>query len=169
MAGERIRHDVWRELLDAERLTRYYEALAEKHRRRHLTIRVFLLLAAIGGMASFLEIFPDFFREVAGLIAGLAVAVLVALDFAFNEARKTAVLSLIKIECRALGNEWKGLWANLEHADDDDARRENERLARRLAEVTGWAGHAEVGDDDALNEESERIAYKTMREDYAAG
>ena len=165
MVNEQIRHDVWRELLDAERLARYYEALAERHRRRHLAIRFSLLLAATGGLASSLEVLP----QSAQLIAGLVITVLVALDFALNNARKAAVLNLIKIECRALGNEWKNLWAGLEHSGDDEARQENGRLARRLAEVTGWAGQAEVGEDDALNAQCERVAYKVMREDYAAG
>ena len=165
MVSEQTRHDVWQELLDVERLVRYYEVLAKRHRRWHLAIRISLLLAATSGVASLLEVLP----QSAQLIAGLMIIVLVALDFALNEARKTAVLNLIKIECRALGNEWKNLWTGLEHIGDDEARRENERLARRLAEVTGWAGQAEVGDDDALNEQCERVAYKVMSEDYATG
>ena len=165
MVSEQTRHDVWRELLDAERLVRYYEVLAKRHRQRHLAIRISLLLAATSGVASLLKVLP----QSAQLIAGLVITVLVVLDFALNEARKTAVLTLIKIECRALGNEWKNLWASLEHISDDEARRENERLARRLAEVTGWAGQAEVGDDDALNERCERVAHKVMSEDYATG
>ena len=165
MVSEQTRHDVWREFLDAERLVRYYEVLAKRHRQRHLAIRILLLLAATSGVASLLKVLP----QSAQLIAGLVITVLVALDFALNEARKTAVLTLIKIECRALGNEWKSLWASLEHISDDEARRENEQLARRLAEVTGWAGQAEVGDDDALNEQCERVAHKVMSEDYATG
>ena len=165
MVSEQTRHDVWQELLDAERLVRYYEVLAKRHRRWHLAIRFSLLLAATSGVASLLKVLPQSVQ----LIAGLALTVLVALDFALNAAGKTAVLNLIKIECRALGNEWKNLWAGLEHIGDDEARRENGRLARRLAEVTGWAGQAEVGDDDALNEQCEQVAYKVMSEDYATG
>ena len=169
MVSEHTRHDVWRELLDVERLARYYEALTEKHRRRHLTLRILLLLAATSSIASFLEALSPVVQLVAQLVGSISITVLVVLDFALNEARKTAVLNLIKIECRSLGNEWKSLWASLEHIDDDDARRENERLASRLAEVTGWAGHTEVEDDDALNEECERVAYKVISEDYATG
>lgn len=165
MVSEQTRHDVWQELLDAERLVRYYEVLAKRHRRWHLAIRFSLLLAATSGVASLLKVLPQSVQ----LVAGLALTVLVALDFALNAAGKTAVLNLIKIECRALGNEWKNLWAGLEHISDDEARRENERLAQKLAEVTGWAGQAEVGDDDALNEQCERVAYKVMSEDYATG
>ena len=165
MVSEQTRHDIWQELLDAERLVRYYEVLAKRHRRWHLAIRFSLLLAATSGVASLLKVLPQSVQ----LVAGLALTVLVALDFALNAAGKTAVLNLIKIECRALGNEWKNLWAGLEHISDDEARRENERLAQKLAEVTGWAGQAEVGDDDALNEQCERVAYKVMSEDYATG
>lgn len=165
MVSEQIRNEIWQERLDVERLVRYYEVLAERHRIRHLGIRTILLLAATSGVASLLEVLPQVFQ----LIAGLSVTVLVVMDFALNEARKSAILNLIKIECRALGNEWESLWANLERITDDDARRENERLVRRLSEVTGWAGHTEVGEDNKLNVKCEEIAYKVMSERYAAG
>lgn len=165
MASEQIRNEIWQERLDAERLVRYYEVLAERHRLRHLWIRIILLLAAIGGAVSLLKVIPQIFQ----LIAGLSVIVLVAVDFAFNGARKSAVLNLIQIECRALGNEWESLWIGPEQISDDDARRENERLARRLSEVTGWAGHAEVGEDQKLNVKCEELAYNVMRERYASG
>lgn len=163
MVSEQTRNDIWQGLLDAARLDRYYEALAERYRQRHLALRILLLLAAIGGMVSLLEVLP----RVAQLVAGLAIIVLVALDFAFNLARKTSVLNLINIECTALGNEWKSLWASLDRISDDDACCENDRLARRLVKVTGWARHAEVGVDDALNEKCERVAYKVISEEYA--
>ena len=165
MVGEQTRNDIWQGLLDAARMVRYYEALSERYRRRHLAHRILLLLAAIGGMASLLEVLP----RVIQLAAGLAIIALVALDFAFNLARKTSVLNLVNIECTALANEWKSLWASLERVSDDDARHENDRLERRLVKVTGWAGHAEVGVDDALNEKCERVAYKVMSEEYATG
>lgn len=165
MASEQIRNEIRQERLDVERLVRYCEVLAERHRLRHLWIRIILLLAAIGGAVSLLKVIPQIFQ----LIAGLSVIALVAVDFAFNGARKSAVLNLIQIECRALGNEWESLWIGLEQISDDDARRENERLARRLSEVTGWAGHAEVGEDQKPNAKCEGLAYNVMRERYASG
>ena len=152
MVGEQIRNEIWRERLDAERLVRYYAVLAKRYRFRHSGIRIMLLLAAIGGVVSLLEILPQVFR----LIAGFSVVALVVVDFAFNEARKSAVLNLIKIiktECRALKrralwDEWKRLWMNLKQSSDGDVRREDERLARRLSEANGWTGHAEIGEED---------------------
>lgn len=153
MAGEQIRNEIWLERLDAERLVRYYAVLAKRYRFRHLGIRIMLLLAAIGGAASLLKVFPQVFQ----LIAGFSVVALVVVGFAFNEAGKSAVLNLIKIikiecrallKCRALWDEWKRLWMNLKQNSDDDVHREDERLARRLSEATGWTGHAEIGEED---------------------
>ena len=58
MVSEQTRNDIWQGLLDAARLDRYYEALAERYRQRHLALRILLLLAAIGGMVSLLEVLP---------------------------------------------------------------------------------------------------------------
>ena len=147
MRNIRIRNEIWRERIDVERLVGHYEVLAERHRFRHLWIRIILLLAVIGGAASLLKVLPQVFQ----LIAGFSVMVLVVVDFAFNETGKSAGLNLIKIiktECRTLGDEWKRWWMNFEQISDGDACREEKCLARRLSEATGWTGHAEVGEED---------------------
>lgn len=165
MVSEQTRNGIWQDLLDAARLVRYYEALAARHLHQHLLIRMFLLLAAAGGMASLLELLPEYFQ----LLAGVGVTVLVALDFALNCARKTAVLNLIGIECTALENKWMDLWAKLDRLGEDEALRETDQLARRLAEVTGWAGHAEIREDRALNERCEEVAFDVVASRYAPG
>ena len=164
MVSEQIRNQIWQERLGVEELVRSYEVLAERLRFRHLGIRIILLLAVTIGAMSLLDL-PQVFQ----LIAGLSVIVLVVADFAFNGARKSAVSNLIKIECRALGNEWESWWIGLEQISDGGARRENERLARRLSEVTGWAGHTEVAEDHKLNVKCEELACNVMRERYASG
>ena len=165
MVSEQTRNDIWQDLLDATRLVRYYEALAARHLHRHLLIRIFLLLAVASGMASLLELLPGYFQ----LLAGIGATVLVVLDFALNYARKAAVLNLISIECTALENKWMDLWAKLDSLDEDEALRETDRLSRRLAEVTGWAGHAEIREDRALNERCEEAAFGVMASRYAPG
>lgn len=165
MVSEQTRNDIWQDMLDVARLVRYYEALAERHLRRHLLLRIFLLLAAASGIASLVELLPEYFQ----LLAGVGITVLVALDFALNYARKAAVLNLISMECTALENKWMDLWAKLGRLDEDEALRETYRLSRQLAEVTGWAGHAEIREDRALNERCEEVAFDAVASRYALG
>ncbi|MCY3727554.1 MAG: hypothetical protein OXF97_00970 [Nitrospira sp.] len=46
--------------------------------------------------------------------------------------------------------EWQNLWLELEIMDDAEARRENTRLSRRISDVTGWAGQADIRENQKL-------------------
>ena len=166
MMTERTRNAVWQELLDVARLVRYYETLSDRHRRNHLIVRFLLLAAAAGGIAALLDVLP----AIAQLVAGGLVALLVAWDFVSDYAKKAAVLHAISLECSALEIEWGELWAYVDdnNASDAEVRRENRRLARRLSEVTGWAGHADIREDQKLNAECAEAAYRVMVDRYAA-
>lgn len=163
MVAEQTRNAIWQELLDVARLVRYYEALSDQHRRNHLIVRFLLLAAAAGGIAALLDLLP----AMAQLVAGGLVALLVAWDFVSDYAKKAAILHAISIECSAMEIEWQNLWLELENISDAEARRENTRLSRRIADVTGWAGQADIRENRKLNEECEKAAYRVMAERYA--
>lgn len=170
MVSAQTRNDVWQELLDVARLVLYYEALAHRHRRNHMIVRFLLLAAAAGAIAALLDLLPAAAQPVAQLVAGGLVALLVAWDFVSNYARKAAVLQAISLECSLLEVEWRELWADVNdgHVSDAEARDKNYRLARRISEVTGWAGQADIGEDSKLNEECAKVAYNAMADRYAA-
>lgn len=163
MVTEQTRNAIWQELLDVARLVRYYEALSDQHRRNHLIIRFLLLAAAAGGIAALLDLLP----AMAQLVAGGVIALLVAWDFVSDYAKKAAILHAISTECSAMEIEWQALWLELENISDADARRENTRLSRRIADVTGWAGQADIREDRKLNEECEKAAYLVVTDRYA--
>ena len=98
MVSERTRNEVWRELLDAARLTRYYEALADRHRPNHTLTRLFLLATAASGIAALLDVLPDVVR----LVAGGLIAFVVAWDFVADYAKKAAILHAISLGCSTL-------------------------------------------------------------------
>ena len=104
------------------------------------------------------------------LIAGGLVALLVVWDFIADYAKKAAVLHAISLECSALEIEWRELWADVNERDLDDseARRKNQRLARRALEVTGRAGHADIRENRKLNEKCEKVAYRVVEDRYAS-
>ena len=166
MATEPTRNEVWQDYLDAARLVRYYEALSDRYRRNHSILRFLLLGAAAGGVGALLDLLP----EITQLVAGGAVALLVAWDFVTDYAKKAAILHTIGVECSALEIEWRELWADVNERDLDDAeaRRRNRELERRILIATGRSGYADVREDRELNEKCEKDAYRVMVERYAA-
>ena len=71
------------------RLVRYYESLADRHRRKHFWIRLVLLAAAASGIAALLDLFP----EVVQIVAGGLVALCVVWDFVSDYAKKSGHLA----------------------------------------------------------------------------
>lgn len=162
MVTDHTRNDVWQGLLDIARLVKYYEKLSDRHRHNHFRLRLLLLIAATGGIAALFELLPDFIQTLAGVL----VAVLVALDFVTDYAKKAAVLHAISIECSELQTEWEYLWGNLENLGDTEARENHAGLSRRLVNVTGAAGHADIREDRKLNEHCEAEAYQVIQDQY---
>ena len=91
-------------------------------------------------------------------------------DSISDYAKKAAVLHAISLECSALENEWRELWLDIENeaTDEADVRARNNRLARRMDDVTAWAGHADIRENARLNEECEAAAYRVVADRYAA-
>ena len=71
------------------RLVRYYESLADRHRRKHFWIRLVLLAAAASGIAALL----DLFSRGRQIIAGGLVALCVVWDFVSDYAKKSGHLA----------------------------------------------------------------------------
>ena len=167
MVTNETRNAIWQELLDVARLVRYYEAMSDRYRRNHSIIRIILFLAASGEVIILLKLFPENVQSYAvSLIAGL-IAIIVAVDFVCDYAKKAAVLQTISMECSRVEVEWKALWDEISILDDNDALQRNSQLARRISEITGWAGQASINEDIKLNQECTTAAYKVMKDKYA--
>ena len=176
MVSAQTRNDVWQELLDVARLVRYYEALSDRYRRNHMIVRFLLLAAAVGGIATLLDLLPAdrlpaaVQKDQLVAVANALVALLVVWDFVSNYAKKAAVLQAISLECSLLDVEWRKLWADVNdgHVSDAEARGKNHGLGRRISEVTGWAGQAGIRESPRLNKKCTKVAYKVMADRYAA-
>ncbi len=167
MITEQTRKDIWDELLDVARLVRYYEKLSDKHRLNYQFFRFLLLASAVSGVAAMLELFPENIRQHIQIFAGGVIALIVAWDMATNYAKKVAVLHAISCEISILEIEWRDLWAEANEADDALIRSKNRLLAKKLSEVTGWAGKEDIRENRKLNEECESIAHRVVPEKYA--
>ena len=166
LSSSPVRHHVWQELLDVARLSRYYEALAERHRIKQSIVSFVLLLSAMTGISSLFEVLPP----IAYVISSAAIAIVVVWGFIGNHSRKQALLSLVSQECARLEFEWESLWAeiNTYQIDEEEAQRRNRELAERLSEVTAWPGLISVRHSRALNRKCLEAANSHIRDKYPA-
>ena len=165
MVTEATRRAVWNDLLDVSRVARYAEAMGSQYRVRHLFIRLGLLVAASGSMATLLDAIGGHWR----IGFGLAVAALIAADFMFDYATKIAVLSSTKRECNVLEAEWRELWLDVDSPESTDAeiRRRNRELVRQFERATSPMDE-QVRVSHRTNVRCTRAAFEVTRERYAA-
>ena len=149
MIAEQLRSEVWYELLDMERFVRYYGAMHDQYQRRYFALRFLLLASVTAGVVSAVALLPGMVQ----IALGALVAVLIVLDFVFNDAKKTAVLHAIQMQCDALLTEYRQLWLAIEGGDKSDAavRDELRALQIRCNHITGWAGQTDIPVNHSLN------------------
>ncbi len=164
MVTEATRRAVWNDLLDVSRVARYAEAMGSHYRVRHLFIRLGLLVAASGSMATFLDAIGGHWR----IGFGLAIAALIAVDFMLDYATKIAVLSSAKRECNVLEAEWRELWLDVDSPESTDAeiRRRNRELVRQFERATSPMDE-QVRVSNRANVRCTRAAFKVTGEQYA--
>ncbi len=165
MVTEATRRAVWNDLLDVSRVARYAEAMGSQYRVRHLSIRLGLLVAAPGSMATLLDAIGGQWR----IGFGLAIAVLIAADFMLDYGTKIAVLSSTKRECNVLEAEWRELWLDVDSPESTDAeiRRRNRELGRQFERATSPMDE-QVRVSHRTNVRCTRAAFEVTRERYAA-
>lgn len=160
MVTEQTRQDIWQAYLDLARLTRYYDALADRHRRNHKIIQFLLLASASGGVITFLEVLPKEFQ----LIISTAVAVLVVWDLIMDYSKKAALLHKISMECSDIEIRLSSLWNSVQSGrlEDEEAKGENAKLMQKVLEATRLAGEIGVPENKSLNRKCAAEAYEVM-------
>lgn len=162
MVTDQTRHTVWISLFHIERLVRYYETLADRHSRRQTGVRFVLLLAALSGIAAFLDLLPPMLQVTMSVVLATCVTV----DYVLRSAEKAATLHAISRECSRLATDGKALWSDMEFIADMECRQRNTRLSQVLDEVTAWAGLVGVQEDVKLNAQCEATASRILEHEY---
>lgn len=175
LVDSNLRNDVWQQLLDSERMVRYYGELADRYRRRHRIPRYVMAVSAVGGVVGFaLEVRPYFpvAEEWIYVPAILLMIAAVVWDFVHDDGKKAAILYSVSVECGEYETELLDLWRSV--ADGTSA--ENASVRARLLEiekgmnrVTDRAGYADVGVDERLNAKTTREAYEVVAARHATG
>ena len=164
MASEHHISLVWHGLLDAERLSRYYLAMAARQQRWHMSSTAFVVFGSVGVAASLLFGAPDWVAgSLAASVAGIAVW-----RYSHGHASHAALTQATAAGCSHLALSWRDLWARLESLDEEDAWREIHALKHKEALTTARVPSHLVA-DKRLNEQCAEEAYAVLGEEYAAG
>lgn len=163
MVSDQTRNDIWQELLDSDRLVRYYEALANHYQRKHSLTLLLLGMGAASSFAAILDLFPDVVQLIASALVGIVAVWMFIADY----AKKAAVAHDIGFQCRRLDVGWKELWAAVERIDEAEARRRLGDLSNQMNIATRRSSDAGIVDNRRLNKKSKALAFKTVQERYA--
>ena len=165
MVSEPTRDAVWQNYLDVSRLGYYYETLANRYRRYYIWLRFALLVSVIASVGSQ---YTPINHPIATTFLVIATVMLVAVDYALDLAKKSAVLQEIYLQVKGLEADWEMLWLEIEDEDADDVetRQRNRALYRRLLQVTGRSVAEGILIDDKLNRESLKTANKIIEDKY---
>ena len=167
MVSDQTRNEIWQELLDSDRLVRYYAALANHYRRLHALTLLLLASGAASSFVAVLDVLPEDARLDAQLIANSVVGVVAVWVCIADYAKKAAVAHMISSQCLRLDIQWRDLWMDVERIGEGAARERLVALAKEMNEVTSRSGDAGIVDNSRLNKKSETDAFKTVSERYA--
>lgn len=159
--SEQTFDEIWRQMLNAARLSRCYDRLSRLYGLARFAIRFVLALSAVGFLAAVSEVLPEEHR---GWVA-IVLLVIIAFDLITDFAKKRIQLGYIATSYAGIETEWRNLWSEAiagrigeEEADarvrqflqthralDEKAdgvgvttwRRLNEYYAREVAEIYG--------------------------------
>ena len=162
MPSEHYISQVWLGLLDAERLKRYYAAMAVRLQRWHMGLTAFVVTGSTGAVGFLLIGAPNWLAEV---LAG-AVAVATVWTSYYGYASKAATMEAVRGDCADLALLWRDLWVQLEGLDDADAWSEIRDLKRREELATALVP-SHLAAHDGLNLRSAKDAYRVLENEYA--
>ena len=101
-----LRNEIWNQLLDTERLVRYYANKAQYYHKICLIVRGVLLLLYLVGISAYLEFMPLSLTILFGVV--LATLTVISSIMSFDE--KSAILRAIHSRCSRLCNQSRDLW-----------------------------------------------------------
>ena len=159
---DQTRNEVWGDMLDADRLSRYYRAMTDRYHRYTVFSRLAIAGSAMAGVVSFIASLPSY----AQITFGLIIAVAVVLDLVVDFQRKAAVLHTITVDIGDAAAEWQDLWGRIESTDENAARDRILELYRKQSTITARTGDIGVTIDRRLNEQCAEATYTVYRQQY---
>ena len=160
MTTQIIRNEVWQNYLDASRLARYYNVLADRYKSIYMLSRAILILPLLTGVALLFDLLPEIVR--------LVIVLRNVADLFFDFAKRASVLKLVSQECGSLENEYRDLWLAVENDElsDREARERINQIEKKMIDVTNRPGSLEIKVDHKLNKKCAIETYEVMADRY---
>ena len=168
MVSQSTRNTVWQSYLDVARNSRYYEALANRYQWYYRSVRFALLFMVIVSVAVPYTSLSHPASWILGTLSVGITAILVAVDYVGDFAKKSAVLHGISVEVNRLESDWELLWLEIDDSDavDSEMRQRNKDYQRLLMTVEKRAGEEGITIDHKLNQKCTETAYAIMEDRY---
>lgn len=168
MVSDATRNTVWQSYLDVVRLSYYYDAMANRYQRFYLATRFGMLFFVIMSVASPFAPFSQPTDIIVTISLIVVTAILVAVDYVGDFAKKAAVLHGIAGQVKRLESEWQTLWLGIDDADAENGttRHKNVELQHRLTEATEQAGSAGITTNNKLNQKCMETAYAIVEDKH---
>ena len=163
-----LRNAVWQQLLDAERLVRYYGEMTDRYRRWQRIPRYLMGASSVVGAAAIM-FETDWIPNGVYLPVFLLIIAAIVWDFMHDYGDKAAILYSISVECGEYETELQDLWRSV----DAEQPLEESRIRARLKEiesgmqrVTARAGYAGITVDEKLNEKTQEEGFKVISDRF---
>lgn len=155
-----LRNEIWNQLLDAERLVRYYANRSQHYNMICWIMRGALWLLYIVGISAYFKFLPLYLNIILAVL--LAVATVLNAVMGFEE--KAAILRGISSRCNRLLDQCRDLWLETEEGivEDDILRMKYRYLRDEQTAATEWAGLFGIPEDDDLNEKMAKKAFSIV-------
>ena len=153
-----LRADVWNDMVDTDRLARYYGELAGKLARKEQWMTVITTVMAMISLVTAASPAGSWTASVAS--CPRSVALTVASSVLPLVYRVSGVVTAAAYRQQRLSDlliEWKALWQEIDDLPPDQVREQWQRMARELNEIT--ARMSRRGKDDKLLESTMEQAY----------
>ena len=164
-----LRNEIWKQLVHAETLLRYYYDLSQHYDKLERVNRGIILFFYVVGASTLLDVMPDgaFLSWVRAVIA-LCLIVATVWDMTMRYGEKAALLRVICSRCDRSLDQWRELWV-----ESEEEVIENEKLwikYRYLRDEqtasTEWSLLFGIKRDKDLQEEAENEAHTFIEESY---
>ena len=150
--SESRRNEAWLDYLEAVRLERYYYKLYDRYQLLRQVVRLLIFLSVSGNVVGALQDAPAWVIWSVSAVA----AILLAIDFLGDHARKAASSFAISQACGALSDDYSRLWQQIDEREIDEQELVSrlKELADGIRRTTGRAGDVDLRTNERLNERS---------------
>ena len=171
MFNAQIRSQIYFQIMESERFTRYYGELADKYRTRHIVMRFLILSSVLAEAVSVPALFGIGLSSAWIGIIAMAIAVVIVLFVAWESVSdygtKVAKLDWVAAETYRLNSQWHILWTEIEayRIEEDAALSKASELLDRFIFI---AGRLDINTDTKISERSEKSGDLNVEGRYAS-